>query len=173
VPIDGLDGLSNGLEGGIVADPFKGVTYEVRQPPASRPSGLGSTHPAEFLLEPPGRGGEEVSGFQLGQGLDLLWREAAFLGLEDSSPGGIGQLHQLGLGLADIINRVGKFPHNVEPIDGDGGILEVLADGGQERLGHVAHHLDDVARLAAMLFEEFLEGGVAKLVENWKIGVSS
>lgn len=47
----------------------------------------------------------------------------------------------------------------MEPVHGDGGVGEGFADGGNEGAAHVADHLDNVARLAAMPDQERLELG--------------
>lgn len=65
----------------------------------------------------------------------------------------------LGLGPSHFVEGVVELLYDVEPVHGDGGVLEALADGGQEGRRHVARHLDHVAGLAAVGFQELLEAG--------------
>jgi len=55
----------------------------------------------------------------------------------------LGELAVPGFRAADLIERLGEELHDVEPIHGDGGIVEALANGRDERTTHVADHLDD------------------------------
>ena len=52
----------------------------------------------------------------------------------------------LGFGSADFVDGLGEHLHDVEPVDGDDGVLEGLADGGEEGAAHVADDLDNVVR---------------------------
>ena len=127
-------------------------------PPARGLSRLGLAHPAELLLDAPGDGGEKVAGLQFGQGLGLGVGER--LGpLQHGPAEGLGQLVVFGFGPADLVDRLGEQLHHMEPVDGDGGVVEVFADGGEEGGRHVADHFGDTAWLAAMLDQEGVELG--------------
>lgn len=97
--------------------------------------------------------------FEFGEGVCLGLGEAAVGPLEDGPAQGFGQLAVLGLGAADVIDRLGEHLDDVEPVDGDGGVLEGLADGGEEGATHVADDLGDARGPAAVLGEEGLEAG--------------
>ncbi len=107
--LDRVQGLAHGLEQRAIANLCAGVAQEVREPPSRGPRGCSAAHPAELLLDPPSLGGQEVSGFQLGQGDGLLVGQlAAVMRFQDRLAGGGGHLHLLAFRLAHVVRRSGE-----------------------------------------------------------------
>src|SRR4249919_4156682 len=78
-----------------------------------------------------------------GQGGGLRFGETSVRAFQDGPAERLGELAVPGFRAADLIERLGEELHDVEPIHGDGGIVEALANGRDERTTHVADHLDD------------------------------
>ena len=146
VVLEGGQRLADGVEDAVAGEALPGVAQEVGDAPTGGLSGLGVADPAESLLDPPGDGGEEVGRFEFGERLGLRRGETAAGALQDGLAQGLGQFAVLGFGATDVIDGLGEQLHDVEPVDGDGGVLEGLADGGEEGTAHVADDLDDAAR---------------------------
>ncbi len=128
----------------VIGEPA-GVTQEVGDAPAGGLDAFGFADPAELFLDPPSDGGEQIRRFEFGERVGLCIGEAAIGPLQDGPAQGLGQLAVLGFGAADVIDGLGEHLHDVEPVDGDSGVFECLADGGDEGAAHVADDLDDAA----------------------------
>ena len=66
-------------------------------------------------------------------------------------------------GLTSVVDGGGEELNDVEPVHGDRGVGEALSESGEESRRHVADHLGDGGRLAAVAQQEGTELGHASL----------
>src|SRR4249920_1124586 len=111
--------------------------------PAGSLNGLRLANPAQLFLDAPSDSGEQVGCLKFGQGGGLRFGETSVRAFQDGPAERLGELAVPGFRAADLVERLGEELHDVEPIHGDGGIVEALANGRDERTAHVADHLDD------------------------------
>jgi hypothetical protein len=111
----------------------------VGAPPASAPWLRRPLYPHQLLLDDPGiRRGPTIA-HQLLKGCDLAGSQVSGL---DVLQHRLGQL--LGaLSLADLVRRLGKGLHDMEPVDRYPGAGQVFSNAAEERLRHGTDHLDD------------------------------
>ena len=160
---EGAERLSDGIEqrGGIEAE--TDMVDESGDAPSGGLRCRGVADPAQHFLGAVGRGGGEAAGLELGQGVTLVVGESAIAGLEHGPAGGLGEVALTGLGLAHLVDGGCEQLDDMEPVDGEGGVWEVLGRRRQERRRHVAHDLADHGRFAAMGQHEGPELGHAGL----------
>src|SRR4051812_46180419 len=173
VGLDGGKRLAHRIEDRTGIEKVQGVAQEIGNSPASGLDRLRLANPAQLLLDAPSDGGEQVGSLEFGEGGDLRFGEPTVCPLQDGPAQRLGQLALPGFDPADLIDRLGEQLHDVEPIHGDGGVLEALADGGDERAAHVADHLGDTAGRAAMLGQECAEPGDGLLAAPMRAAAST
>ena len=157
--LNGLERFLQGFKKRVAGDSFLGMPEEVREPPFCCLTGFCVAHPAQLFLDPPSLRGQEVTGFQFREREVLFFGQfAAVMRLEHRPARGVGHLHLFSFSLAHLVDGSGEQLHHMEPVHRLRGVGEGLADSGEECGRHVTHHFGDTVRLAAMVFQERLEG---------------
>ena len=146
VVVDGVRRLAHGVEDAVLGEACPGVAQEVGDAPraAWTLSALRIQRSISLIRQAMAVRRSEASSSARAVGLGP--GEAAVGALQNGPAQGLGQGVVLGFGSADFVDGLGEHLHDVEPVDGDDGVLEGLADGGEEGAAHVADDLDNVVR---------------------------